>query len=182
MAANLYPQRPGHSPAAERGQLAGGGFDRFAVLADERVPDALAQRYDVLLLLGLGFGGDGVQCVDPGRRQRRDLAVGRPAEGRNDVSQVHDLPVKDRQHGRDHQESQQDGNPVFGTPPARRLGLGSHVTQGGGMGCGTGGRWILHGTLLSVSNWLYEAGRRGRVADAALTTACEAMRRIRSGE
>ncbi len=83
---------------------------------------------------------DRVECPVPVRREQLDLLVGRPAEGRHHIAQVGDLPLESQQHGRDHQEAENDRDPVLGAPGARRRG------RCGSCGCGVGEGLFRHGT------------------------------------
>ena len=102
----------------------------LAAAASIALRSPLASALRRLLLSASTFGCwrdsrvplDLVERRDPARRQRRDLAVGGPAEGRHDVAQVEHLPLKRHQHGGDHQEAEHHGDPVLGAPRSRDRG------------------------------------------------------------
>jgi hypothetical protein len=150
MATDVGAQGARQALVAERRQLAGRRLDRLAVAGCERVLEAAAQRHHVRLTLGIGVAGDRIERCDPIGGHRGDLAVGGPAEARNHVAQVHDLPVEQHEDAGDDQEAEDNGDPILRLPPSRHRRRGTEV---GGRGPADSG-CIGHDALLIT--------RRGR--------------------
>ena len=113
----------------------------LAVLRRERVLQVVLESVTTFCCrLRARVADDRVERPVPVRREQLDLLVGGPAECRHDIAQVGDLPLEGQQHGCDHQEAENDRDPVLGAPGAR------DGRRRGGRGCGVGEGLFGHGT------------------------------------
>ena len=115
---DLGAERARKRPGSELGQFRGSGCDLLAVSLLERVFDRSAQRCDLLLAACVGLARRRVQLLDPLLAHRCELRVGRPAVTGHHLAEIDHLPGEDAQNDRDHEGTDDYGDPVFRQPAA----------------------------------------------------------------